>query len=56
MRMEELIKAAQDYDLKNRPKNQSWARVPDSQVARLLNGARLAEDNQRQGSLTDPGD
>ena len=34
-----LVTRAQKYDLDNRPPNESWRRVPDMQVIRLLIGA-----------------
>jgi hypothetical protein len=42
MKMEDLVRAAQEYDWQNRPRDGSWTRVKDSQVARLLLGAKLA--------------
>jgi hypothetical protein len=51
MSPEELVRAAQDYDYSNRPYGKDWKRVPDSQVARFLTGARLAveaENKQRR--------
>jgi hypothetical protein len=42
MTMEELVMAAQKYDLEHRPEGLPWNRVPDSQVARLLLGAKIA--------------
>lgn len=39
MKMEDLVRAAQEYDLENRPRDRNWSRVPDSQVARLITGA-----------------
>jgi hypothetical protein len=42
MKMADLIKAAKEYDLEHRPFGQNWTSVPDSQVARLLAGAALA--------------
>jgi hypothetical protein len=51
VKIEDLVKAAQKYDLENRPYRQNWQRVPDSQVARLLTGARIAkEQEQRQAT------
>lgn len=37
-----LVQAAQDYDLKHRPAQGSWARISDDQVLRLLAGAKLS--------------
>lgn len=48
MRIEDLVKAAQEYDLKTRPKIGNWSAVPDSQVARLLKGAFIALKSQRR--------
>lgn len=42
MRMEDVVKAAKQFDFENRPKGKIWVSVPDSQVARLLQGALLA--------------
>jgi hypothetical protein len=39
----ELVAAAQAYDLKHRPPEHSWTRVPDTQVLRLLIGAGIVK-------------
>ena len=49
----ELVAAAKKYDFDTRPKG-NWTSVPDSQVARLLTGARIYSE-QRQDFLTNPG-
>lgn len=36
-----IVKRAQQYDISNRPPMESWSRVPDDQVIRLLIGAGL---------------
>jgi hypothetical protein len=55
MKLAELVKAAQEYDFKMRPKGKRWTKVPDSQVARLLTGAVLANRHeQRQVPLIPP--
>lgn len=61
MKMHDLVHAAQEYDRTHRPREGNWRRVADSQVARLLRGAKLAleeerENEQRQGHLTNVGD
>ncbi len=53
MKLEDLIRAAQKYDLENSPRDRNWSRVPDSQVARLLIGAKLAR--AEAGSPDSPG-
>lgn len=50
MLMRDLIRAAKEYDIAHRPFGKNWTSVPDSQVARLLIGAKIAaeSDEQRQ--------
>jgi hypothetical protein len=48
--MEDLVKAAKDYDFYNRPQR-DWKSVPDSQVARLLVGAKIAIEGHIEGEV-----
>lgn len=50
MKMDELVKAARTYDFENRPKG-NWQSVPESQVARLLTGAKIAIDGHIEAEI-----